>query len=159
MVRHERRRRPSGAKCARHGGALLRKYREDGDRIVAESCEVALDICRAKSTASSVPLDVKPFACRLHSGARPRSLMRRGGEVGRTAPRRHLERVERPFTRRRLRSIDSHRAATARLVFEMARDESPPNHRACKPPAARGDLRGSNATRTNPGSAVHDDAA
>lgn len=38
---------------------LLRKYREDGDRIVAESCEVALDIMASEISGEFVPLVVE----------------------------------------------------------------------------------------------------
>ena len=55
MVRHEAAE-AIGSIAAVDTEPLLRKYREDGDRIVAESCEVALDIMASEISGEFVPL-------------------------------------------------------------------------------------------------------
>ena len=55
MVRHEAAE-AIGSIAAPETEHLLRKYAGDGDRIVAESCEVALDIMSAEMSGEFVPL-------------------------------------------------------------------------------------------------------
>ena len=55
MVRHEAAE-AIGSIAAVDTEPLLRKYRQDGDRIVAESCEVALDIMASEISGEFVPL-------------------------------------------------------------------------------------------------------
>jgi deoxyhypusine monooxygenase len=61
MVRHEAAE-AIGSIAAPDTEPLLRKYREDGDRIVAESCEVALDIMESEINGEFVPLAVEATA-------------------------------------------------------------------------------------------------
>jgi deoxyhypusine monooxygenase len=55
MVRHEAAE-AIGSIAAADTEDLLKKYRGDGDRIVAESCEVALDIMASEQAGEFVPL-------------------------------------------------------------------------------------------------------
>ena len=59
MVRHEAAE-AIGSIAAEDTEALLLKFRDDQDRIVAESCEVALDIMRSEISGEFVPLVVEP---------------------------------------------------------------------------------------------------
>ena len=61
MVRHEAAE-AIGSIAAEDTEPLLRKYRQDGDRIVAESCEVALDIMASEISGEFVPLVAEPTA-------------------------------------------------------------------------------------------------
>ena len=61
MVRHEAAE-AIGSIAAPDTEPLLRKYREDGDRIVAESCEVALDIMESEINGEFLPLAVEATA-------------------------------------------------------------------------------------------------
>eukprot|EP00227_Mantoniella_beaufortii_P016395 CAMPEP_0197575488 /NCGR_PEP_ID=MMETSP1326-20131121/865_1 /TAXON_ID=1155430 /ORGANISM="Genus nov. species nov., Strain RCC2288" /LENGTH=342 /DNA_ID=CAMNT_0043138265 /DNA_START=50 /DNA_END=1078 /DNA_ORIENTATION=- len=62
MVRHEAAE-AIGSIAAPDTEELLRRYREDSDRIVAESCEVALDIMESEISGEFVPLmQVQPAA-------------------------------------------------------------------------------------------------
>ena len=59
MVRHEAAE-AIGSIAAEDTEALLLKFRDDQDRIVAESCEVALDIMQSEISGEFVPLVVEP---------------------------------------------------------------------------------------------------
>jgi len=59
MVRHEAAE-AIGSIAAEDTEALLLKFRDDQDRIVAESCEVALDIMQSEINGEFVPLVVEP---------------------------------------------------------------------------------------------------
>ena len=59
MVRHEAAE-AIGSIAADDTEALLLKFRHDNDRIVAESCEVALDIMQSEISGEFVPLVVEP---------------------------------------------------------------------------------------------------
>ena len=59
MVRHEAAE-AIGSIVADDTEALLLKFRHDNDRIVAESCEVALDIMQSEISGEFVPLVVEP---------------------------------------------------------------------------------------------------
>ena len=59
MVRHEAAE-AIGSIAADDTEALLLKFRHDQDRIVAESCEVALDIMQSEISGEFVPLVVEP---------------------------------------------------------------------------------------------------
>ena len=59
MVRHEAAE-AIGSIAAEDTRALLLRFRDDQDRIVAESCEVALDIMRSEISGEFVPLVVEP---------------------------------------------------------------------------------------------------
>jgi deoxyhypusine monooxygenase len=59
MVRHEAAE-AIGSIAADDTEALLLKFRHDHDRIVAESCEVALDIMQSEISGEFVPLVVEP---------------------------------------------------------------------------------------------------
>ena len=58
MVRHEAAE-AIGSIAAEDTEALLLKFRDDQDRIVAESCEVALDIMQSEISGEFVPLVVE----------------------------------------------------------------------------------------------------
>jgi len=59
MVRHEAAE-AIGSIAAEDTEELLLKFRDDQDRIVAESCEVALDIMQSEISGEFVPLVVEP---------------------------------------------------------------------------------------------------
>ena len=59
MVRHEAAE-AIGSIAAEDTRALLLRFRDDQDRIVAESCEVALDIMQSEISGEFVPLVVEP---------------------------------------------------------------------------------------------------